>query len=323
MKQKTQIASSNNLVDRRDFLRFSLLSGTAFLAFPRLVFSDQHCAATSPDILGPYYVDDAPIRQVLIGENEAGQRTVISGTILGNDCNTPVAGAIIDSWSADDSGCYSAVGPCVSPGDPDRNLRGKMITGHDGRFEFEIVKPGFYLNGASFRPSHVHYRVVSPDESVFVTQLYFDGDPYIANDPWASKPEAAERIIPLVENDGKLYGEFDIKLNVNVTSDINDDHYHPEQNYLYPNFPNPFNGSTMIRYSLREQAEVLLAVYDQNGRRIKNLNAGIKSQGYHQAIWDGTNNKNQQVSSGLYFYRLMIKSPSGRYTLTNRLLLIK
>jgi len=322
-KNPSQIVSQDNLVTRRDFLRFGLLSGTAVLTFPNLVFSNAECEVTTPDILGPFYVNDAPTRQILIGDNEPGTRTIISGAILGKDCSTPVAGSIIDCWSADDSGCYSAFNSCAIPGEQDRNLRGKMITGADGKYEFEIVKPGFYLNGVSYRPSHVHFRVVSPDQNIFVTQLYFEGDPYIADDPWAGAPEAVERIIPLVEQEEKLFGEFNIKLDVNVTTDINDKHSLPEQIHLYQNYPNPFNGSTLIRYSLKEQSIVDLSIHDQSGKRIKSLNSGSKSQGYHQTIWDGTNNSNQTVSSGLYFYRLNINSVSGKYTLSNRLIFIK
>ena len=322
-KQISSIINQDNLVSRRDFLRFGLLSGTVFLTYPNLIFSGPDCEWTTPDMLGPYYVNDAPTRQILIGENEPGTRTIISGAVLGNDCTTPVAGAIIDSWSADDSGCYSAVGPCAAPGDPDRNLRGKMITGMDGRYEFEIVKPGFYQTGNTYRPSHVHFRIVSPDQTIFVTQLYFEGDPYIASDPSASAPQAAKRIIPLAEEEEQLFGTFDIKLDVNVTTDIHDEHYLPDQSYLYQNYPNPFNGSTIIRYSLKEHSSIYLSIHDQGGKLIKNLNSDRKNPGYHQEIWDGTNKHNQTVSSGLYFYRLIINCNSGKYVLTKRLLFIK
>jgi len=322
-KNKKNIYAKDNFVSRRDFMQFGLLTGTAFLFWPNLILRGQDCGPTSSDILGPYYVNDAPVRQILIDENEPGERMIISGTIYGDDCTTPVEGAIIDSWSADDSGCYSAIGPCASPGEMDRNLRGKMITGPDGKFEFEIVKPGFYLNGSSYRPSHVHYRVVGPDESVFITQLYFEGDPYIADDPWASLPEAAERIIPLTENGEKLYGQFDIKLNVNVSTGLDDDHLLPDQSHLYQNYPNPFNGSTVIRYSLHEQARIDLSIHDRTGKLIKYLDAGRKGQGYHRTVWDGTNERDQKVSSGMYIYRLMINSGTGKYVLSNRLLFIK
>ena len=51
-------------------------------------------------------------------------------------------------------------------------------------YEFETIHPGRYLNGSQLRPSHIHYRVSSPGHAELVTQLYFEGDPEIAGDPF-------------------------------------------------------------------------------------------------------------------------------------------
>lgn len=73
----------------------------------------------------------------------------------------------------------------------------------------------------------------------------------------------------------------------------------PAQVTLYPNYPNPFNPETRIRYSLPESAEIRLTVYDSLGRRIAVLADGLQTAGTHTAIFRSGN-----LSSGLYFYEL-------------------
>ena len=164
---------------------------------------------TSSDIEGPYYVANAPFRSVITTANEPGQHLYISGVVYANDCKTPIADAVIDVWQTNDQGCYSIVEKhCKSQ---DRfHLRGKLRTDAKGRYNLETIKPGRYGEGGSIRPSHIHFKIWVKGGSVLTTQLYFKGDEYIAGDPWASLPKAANRTIPLEKRDQKLYGEFNI-----------------------------------------------------------------------------------------------------------------
>ena len=73
---------------------------------------------------------------------------------------------------------------------------------------------------------------------------------------------------------------------------------------LQDNYPNPFNPSTTIRFSLPMTARVSLAVYDVHGRRVRTLIAGTKTEGSHEVIWNGTDQSDLPVPSGTYVYRL-------------------
>ncbi|MBL8027639.1 MAG: T9SS type A sorting domain-containing protein, partial [Fibrobacteres bacterium] len=68
--------------------------------------------------------------------------------------------------------------------------------------------------------------------------------------------------------------------------------------------PNPFNPSSRISITLPSTTEMRLAVYDANGRFVKELFNGIRLSGTHNFTWNGTNTSGIKVSTGLYFYRL-------------------
>ena len=73
---------------------------------------------------------------------------------------------------------------------------------------------------------------------------------------------------------------------------------------LLPNYPNPFNPGTTIRYDLSSTQQVQLSVYDVQGRLVKSLTDRVETAGVHEVSWQGKDNKGQVVASGIYFVRL-------------------
>jgi len=88
---------------------------------------------------------------------------------------------------------------------------------------------------------------------------------------------------------------------------------------LYQNYPNPFNPETVIRYSIAKEGKVELTIYNIKGQRVKKLVQETKEPGYYNAIWNGTDDNNKQVASGIYLYRLS----KGKKTLNKKMLLLK
>lgn len=79
----------------------------------------------------------------------------------------------------------------------------------------------------------------------------------------------------------------------------------PDDYKLEPNYPNPFNPTTTIRFSLPVNKQISLVVYDVLGREVKTLiNSKQMRKGSYEVTWDGTNNAGNEVSSGTYIYRL-------------------
>ncbi|MFQ6618699.1 MAG: T9SS type A sorting domain-containing protein, partial [Fidelibacterota bacterium] len=79
------------------------------------------------------------------------------------------------------------------------------------------------------------------------------------------------------------------------------DYAAPSDFTLNQNYPNPFNPGTSITYELPERVELELSIYNILGQRIKNLFSGERGPGKYNAYWDGTNESDEPVSSGIYF----------------------
>jgi hypothetical protein len=76
--------------------------------------------------------------------------------------------------------------------------------------------------------------------------------------------------------------------------------------WLYQNYPNPFNPTTTIRYTVAETSPVDITIYNVRGERVRRLLSETMPPGPHEVTWDGTNDRGQQVASGVYFYRLQV-----------------
>ncbi len=83
---------------------------------------------------------------------------------------------------------------------------------------------------------------------------------------------------------------------------------------LSQNFPNPFNPTTKIKYSIPNSENVALKVYDMLGREVKTLVDGYKNAGTHEIDFDAT-----ELTSGLYFYKIV----AGNYSGTRKMMLVR
>jgi flagellar hook assembly protein FlgD len=90
---------------------------------------------------------------------------------------------------------------------------------------------------------------------------------------------------------------------------------------LLSNFPNPFNPETTIHFSVgsTSASPVNIIIYDIRGRQIRTLIDGIYSKGEHFAVWNGKDDNGQNVSSGIYLYKMQ----TGDFVQTKRMVIIK
>ena len=97
------------------------------------------------------------------------------------------------------------------------------------------------------------------------------------------------------------------------------DNEQPHVYTLSANYPNPFNPSTTIDYSLASAGEVSIIVYDMMGRHIRTLVSDFATPGSYNVVWDAKNDNGLSVSAGMYIYKMI----SGDFIEVNKMLLVK
>jgi hypothetical protein len=109
-------------------------------------------------------------------------------------------------------------------------------------------------------------------------------------------------------SDGLYYGAYDgsawSKVDLVPTAIDDDAPQVPDQFSLGQNFPNPFNPETTIPVTLDRSGSIRVTVYNILGSEVKRLYDGFQQAGTNRYTWDGTDNANRAVTSGVYFYRL-------------------
>ncbi|MEU3459291.1 carbohydrate-binding protein [Streptomyces sp. NPDC006733] len=126
-------------------------------------------ATTIPNIEGPYFKPNSPLRTNLAG-NLPGTPLTVSGYVFGRDCR-PVSGALLDFWQADDNGGYDMNG---------FTLRGHQFSTAQGAFGLTTIVPGLYPG----RTRHIHVKVQAPGKPILTTQLYFPNEPRNSTDAY-------------------------------------------------------------------------------------------------------------------------------------------
>ena len=157
------------------------------------------CELTVPTIQGAFYKEDSPQKEEFAKGIE-GEKIVITGKVINFFTCKPISGAVLDFWQADSNGKYDTV---------DFNLRGKVISDENGNYMFKTIIPGNELGGNIHRPAHIHVKAWIPDNPgnpSLVTQLYFEGDPYM--DEFVKK----QLILKPINKNGTKYANFDFGL---------------------------------------------------------------------------------------------------------------
>lgn len=172
---------------------FILLSDT--LGVSMLVDAINHRqpeGATETTVLGPFYVPDIPV--LAAGADLAVERTYaplhVTGRVTASD-GTPLGGAAVDVWHADEDGFYDVQKP-----DGERAQRARFLTDEKGHFDFWTSVPCCYpvphdgpvgamlevMQRHPYRPAHIHFLIACEGYETLVTHLFIEGDPYLDSD---------------------------------------------------------------------------------------------------------------------------------------------
>jgi len=130
--------------------------------------------------------------------------------------------------------------------------------------------------------------------------------------------------LPVIQNTTYWYwiedvstdGESEVHEAITLSIPFGDSPQVPIKFGLHQNYPNPFNPSTMISFTLEEECEVEIVIFNIKGKQVKKY---IVPSHQNSIVWDGTDNSNQLVSSGVYFYKLITETKEYQ----RKMLLIK
>ncbi|MCL2064030.1 MAG: T9SS type A sorting domain-containing protein [Candidatus Cloacimonetes bacterium] len=166
----------------------------------------------------------------------------------------------------------------------------------------------FNFNGQTW--AYPLISTVDPEE-VITFRIWKDGDPI-------TYLEETIQAIP-GGTTGTILNPFIIDFEDGEIGDLVDDTPIPFINELRSSYPNPFNPSTNIRFSLKEDQHASIVIYNVRGQRVVTLVDEILEKGHHHLIWEGVDGYGRQVGSGVYFIRMQ----TDGYTKVNRAVLLK
>jgi hypothetical protein len=83
--------------------------------------------------------------------------------------------------------------------------------------------------------------------------------------------------------------------------------------------PNPFSGSTVVRFNAGKDTEIRLRVFDLTGREVRTFKHRTAAEGFQEIRWDGRDQNGKPLASGVYFYEIH----AGKRSVTRKLALLR
>jgi protocatechuate 3,4-dioxygenase beta subunit len=204
-------------MNRKDFIKRGLwfLGGSAAIQsciYPSFITNTEDCVLTDEDYEGPFFVNGAPkVVNINTQDLPGVPMTVKGGVYSGGGTSKPVAGAKIEIWHCDHNGAYhpNGSGDVSDYAAKEVTLRGFVITGKDGSYNFKSIMPGYY----GTRARHIHYKITVDGHKELITQSYFTGDDRIPHDV-QSKNAGDCRILTFKGDDKGVLGTMNFNLEV-------------------------------------------------------------------------------------------------------------
>ena len=118
-------------------------------------------------------------------------------------------------------------------------------------------------------------------------------------------------------NESNIYNLYE--MGTYTPSSVNTGDYNIDNYSLYQNYPNPFNSSTVIEYDILSPGNFTLNIYDIKGKLVKSFTASYSQTGKYNYTWNGKDNYNTPVASGIYLYQL----EDGKNISAKKMILLK
>ena len=177
---------------RQEFILLSDTLGLSMLV--EMINQNGAEGTTDPTVFGPFHVPGAPMLAMgesILVDDDPGPELTFRGTVRNLD-GSVLDGAELDVWQGASNGLYNVQDAAQS----DINLRGRFLTGPDGRYEFRTVRPVAYpvpedgpvgamlraTGRHNWRPAHTHVVVSAPEHKTVITHLFDRESAYLDSD---------------------------------------------------------------------------------------------------------------------------------------------
>lgn len=290
------------------------------------------CTLIPSETAGPFPLDLSSNTYYLrqdIRESQPGVPLQLRLKVVGvNNCQ-PMPNVRVNIWHCNKDGVYSGYNTNNNPGDANSTfLRGYQITDANGEVTFKTIFPGWYTG----RITHIHFQVYVSSSYAAVSQLTFDlneknalftahKDIYTkGNDPLTFTSDNifsdgyTVQLASLTFNN--TTGEYESYMEIAVQGEgtLGIGHIEKENAKYFSlgqNYPNPYQNTTSIPFTLRQSGRVIIELFDLNGKKLFLLHDNHLSQGDHTVSFTMDN---LGLPVAPYLYQITFTTIHGTFT---------
>ena len=199
--------------------------------------------------------------------------------------------------------------PIVTIADINNNLethQSKLVRINDATFG----STGAFASGQN-------YNVTDASGTIVFRTGFYDADYVVDAGPIPTGAIDMNVIVNQFNAIAQITARSTADFNPPVAND--DDVIVPVESQLVGNYPNPFNPETTISYTVKENSNVKIDIYNMKGQLIRSLVNSEKAAGNHSVVWNGQDDNGRTVASGVYYYKMY----AGKYSSTKKMILMK
>ena len=216
------------------------------------------------------------------------------------------------STNPDEAGEYDDWLELYNPGDEAYDLSGHYLTDHPDnplkwQFPDDIIIPAqswlliWCDEDQEQGDLHTNFKLSADGEDIVLT--HSDGNTTL--DAINFSEQSSDISYGRIPDGSELWG-FMQPSPGNANDDVSSDPEALPSSLALANYPNPFNPITSITFNLAKPTHINLDIYNPRGQKVTTLTNSLLESGTHQVIWNGKDDQNKSVSSGIYFYKLSL-----------------
>jgi len=196
---------------------------------------------------------------------------------------------------------------------------------------FHMHTPDLHLYATHWLTPNGTLREITEDFDLgtLIAKIGSEGEAFPIRDFFTFKAEVTGRLfLKLYDSPGMyynnegfanvlVYGPIQRPMNTNVMNNLGSGAIKPIT--VSQNYPNPFNPSCTIDFEIQQADDVKISIFNSLGQKVKTLVNEYRTPGEYSTIWNGTDDNENILSSGQYYYKLEV----GEFSSSRKMILLK